>query len=212
MNVDSLSPTAVPSRHRARVAPAQDASDSTLLYQGITCMAGFYAGETQAREAMQQMAVPPLKLRPGQFTLLAPARGVFSWWRRGRNRWALQAASANRQWFDRRWLMLGLAAIAAVVAVACALAMDDNRPDTGLLMLGMFIAGFTALVLGTLTLLRRPQSPCRRFTHTVGQQLAARRWVLLVHKLPTHSQPRVFALVRSGSVSWCVAAAKQQWI
>lgn len=183
----------------ARASTGQDADTSITIEQPLDSVAGFFASETNALDAMRQLSTT-LGLANSQLLLLRPNDG-------GSLRFALR----SRQWASRPHpdtqsglgddeLLLLLGVTLAALGGGMLLALDN-----AFLFFTMALLSVAAVGVAWASRSNRPQHLVR-FAAIVRQQLLAGHWGLLVHGVLWERQAASLALIRARSVNWCAVS------
>lgn len=192
-------------RPREIQASAADSGATATPDRLLSCMAGFYANEAQARAALR-LALQTWGLLPAQTTLLSPDDAGPLRFARVAHRWAGDLAGARPPRIGDGWVASGLgAALAGAAALAwiqLGLRQSDNWQWV-LLMTAGVLGGL--LAAGLLALWARPP-PAHRFNDQVRRQLGLGCWALVAYQVPWAAQAGVVKLLRDSSLRWCAAA------
>lgn len=190
---------------------SRDATAQTAVYHLLQCAAGFYRSRDQALQAMAELrrvhALPEDRL-----ALMAPwgaGWGSATWraWQLSRR----MAAASGVGTFNLAWAALAGGLCGGVLMTLwLVLSIAASSPDT-LSWQGplawLLVAAASSAVCGVATALvlggaKQPQ----RFGKDVGRQLAAGRWAVVVHSVPSSRQAGVVSLLQSGSIAWSAAS------
>ena len=173
----------------------------------LSCIAGFYLDERQARSAAEQIAREH-GLALTQMVLLSPRDAPRKQFSRLASLWAGHWPAGRQSVVDRylSTALLGLAML--ILMVWMAVLWLDDASFFGDVPTMAWLGGPLGLALVAAWLLHRQYSRphVRRFESRVQQQLALGHWALVVCKLPWAQQASVLALLRAGSLRWCAVA------
>ena len=173
----------------------------------LSCIAGFYQDERQARHAAEQIGHEH-GLALSQMVLLSPRDAPRKHFSRLASLWAGHWPAGHQSVVDRylSTVLLGLALL--ILAGWMTVLWWDNASIFGEVPTVAWLGGPLGLALVAAWLLHRQHNRphVRRFESRVQQQLALGHWALVVCKLPWTQQASVLALMRAGSLRWCAVA------
>lgn len=179
----------------------------------LSCIAAFYAGESDMRDAARSL-LKHHGLKASQLVLMGP-----------RDADPVRFARLTPRWTGRGFVghgdgsalpqLLAIAAGLSVLVLAIGWwALESDTPlvpmVVGMVMLVMLLVvvlGLAAALLGDRLDWPWTDPPrTRRFETSVRRQLAQGVWALVVHRIPRARQPGVVALLRGESLCWCAVA------
>lgn len=168
----------------------------------LSCLAGFYDNEAQARQALRQVRQTQ-GLLPSQSVLLSPDDAGSLRFARLSRLWAADHGFDGRHRNGDAWLAGALGASLAVLAALALLRAGARQSDTWqVVMLLTALALGSLLGAGLFALWVRPR-PTRRFDVQVHRQLCLGYWALVTHRVPWAGQADVVRLLRGTSRRWC---------
>lgn len=192
-------------RPRQAQPSAVDSDAAATPDRLLSCMAGFYPTEAQARAAWQQ-ALQTQRLLPWQVVLLSPDDAGNLRYARVSHQWASDLASARPPMIGDGWVACAVGAALAGLAALAWLQLGLRQSDTW-----QWVHLVTALVLGgllgggLLALWAQPP-PTHRFNEQVRRQLGLGCWAVVAYRVPWAAQAGVVRLLRSTGQRWCAAA------
>ena len=173
----------------------------------LSCIAGFYLDERQARHTAEQIGCEH-GLALSQMVLLSPRDAPPKQFSRLASLWAGHWPAGRQSVVDRylSTVLLGLALL--ILAVWMTVLWWDDPSFFGEVPTVAWLGGPLGLALVVARRLHRQYNRphVRRYESRVQQQLALGHWALVVRKLPWAQQASVLALLRAGSVRWCAVA------
>ena len=171
----------------------------------LSCMAGFYTSDLQARTALRSVQVAQ-RLLPAQTLLLSPDDAGYLRFARLSRQWAVDQASAGPRGIGGLWLASAVGASLASLAALVILLWEAPQFDAWLVMMLMALQGLGGLLGAGLFALWVRLRPRHRFDAQVRQQLILGCWALVLHQVPWADQAAVVRLLRSTSLRWCASA------
>lgn len=183
----------------AHPSTGQDAHTSVTIDQPLDSVAGFFASETDALDAMRQLSTT-LGLANSQLLLLRPNDGGSLWFAIRSRQWAGRPHHDTQSGMGDDELLLLLGVTLAALGGAMLLALDNAFLFLTLALLSVAATGAAWAARGS-----RPQHLVK-FAAIVRHQLLAGHWGLLVHGVLWERQAASLALIRARSVNWCAVS------
>ena len=184
---------------------ANDADRADTPDRLLSCIAGFYPSEAQARAALRSVQVAQCLL-PAQMLLLSPDDAGFLRFTRLSRQWAFDQDSGGAPSIGGYGLASAAGASLASVVALVILLWETPQFDAWLLMMLLAIQGLGGLLGAGLFALRLGLRARHRFDDQVRQQLGQGCWALVLHQVPWAGQAGVIRLLRSTSLRWCASA------
>lgn len=177
----------------------EDALASVTIDQPLDSVAGFFANESDALDAMRRLSTT-LGLSDSQLLLLRPDDGG-SWRFALRSRqWASRSRHDAPPGLDNDELLVLMGVTLAGLGGAMLLALDHA--------LLFFVLALSSVAVVAATWVWRASQPqhLARFATIVKGQLVAGHWGLVVHGVLWECQAAAVALIRARSVNWCAVS------
>lgn len=189
---------------------ANDVDPAATPDRVLSCMAGFYRNEAQARAVLRQVRQAQ-GLLPTQSMLLSPADASLLRFARMSRLWASGHGGERSRRIGDGWMAGALGASLAILAALALLGRGWLPFDTWQVLMLLIALGLVGLLgVGLLTLgVSRPR-PAHRFDEQVRRQLGLGYWALVAHRVPWAAQAGVITLLRSTSRRWCAMASHSQ--
>lgn len=199
----------LPSAARSAAPAAPGTRTATATDQVLDSAAGFFGSAAAAQQALQCLALMP-GLLPAHLLLLRPADAAWPLFTLHARGWACRARYDGEEGLRDVGLLACLGALLAGLGSAMSLSLGGSLA-LGAVLLFCLLAALAGAAAGACTagLWRQPPH-LRRFAAIVRGQLAAGRWVVVLHGVPWQRQARSLALVREHSVDWCAVSVAQR--